>query len=129
MRLEFISWTKMFDGAAAATLMAAVGFAAAALAGPLPAALLASMAFFVAFVGLGQVQGRPVHRLAQFELQALHVPGIAHAAVQAGEKVVNLFDPLRSAVVPRASRSAVVPGGDAALALHDALAQLKRSLR
>ena len=122
MRWQFKLGARALDGAAAAVLAGAVGFAAFDLGAAMLAFFLAPIAFVATCVVLGRVDGEPLHRLAGFELQALDAPRVTESARAAGDdKVVFLFE--RSAPA-----GAVAAGDDAGQALSDAFARLKKSL-
>lgn len=121
--------TRALDGAAAAILAAAVGFAATAAGSVVVAVPLTLLVFVLAFAVLGQVADEPVHRLARFELQTFDCRPSPGPAAAGDPKVVCLFghDRPASTVSGSGSNDGAAPG-DARRALSEALAALRRSL-
>ena len=114
------------DIGAAAILAAAVAFSTLMLAGGVFAAVLAPLAFIVAYAALGRLDGAQARPIAAFAIQPIDPPQPSAAADD--DNVVRLFEP-RQLAIARPS-AAVDPGShDAGQALSEALAQLKRSLR
>ena len=111
------------DGAAACIFAAATAFAASALVGGL-AACVAAPAFVLVHAGLRRVGAEQLHRLPDFTLAPLDAPEDAR-----DDRVVRLFDPRQLAIAQPAAPGEKGPTPDAAAALSEALAQLKRSLR
>jgi len=117
---------KAVDICAAAILAAAVAFSTWVLASGVSAAILAPIAFIVAYVALGRLDGAQPLPIAAFAIQPIDPPQPSAAADD--DNVVRLFEP-RQLAIARPS-AAVDPGShDAGQALSEALAQLKRSLR
>jgi len=110
------------DCAAAGVLAGAVGFAAAVLGSAALAALLAPLAFCVAYAVLCQVESEQVHRLAGFEPRAFDRPRHSPKFTNDGDTVIRLSERIGPTSVDGSA-------GDAGQALSDALAALKRSLR
>ena len=126
MMVDFRLSAEAVDGAAAAVLAAAIGFAAFGLGTAMLAKVVAPMAFVVTSTVLGRVDGGPLYSLAEFEPQAFDRPRRSAAATSHDGNVVQLFD--RAATNP-ADTAADHAGVDARHALSDALARLKQSLR
>jgi hypothetical protein len=116
---------RALDGVAAAILAAAVGYAVIELAAVALAVVMTPPLFILVYAMLRQVEDEPLHRLAEFELQAIDSPRPASAVKNDDKTVVRLFD--RS--VSTSAARAVETGGNAGQALSEALAALSRSLR
>jgi hypothetical protein len=136
MTLKFKLAARALDGAAAAILAAAVAYAVTVLAAVELAAAMTPPLFFLVYAVLRQIEDAPVHRLAEFQLQALDLPRPAPIAVDGDGTVVHLFEQTapadgRSATSPDdgAPDRAVRDTGDAGRALSEALAALKSTLR
>lgn len=120
---------RAIDCAAAALFAAAAAFCGWAVAGGGLAALVAPVAFGLAFAGLTRIEAERLYPVAHFELGTIDPPQCADDAIDDG-RVVRLFDPRQLAIARPSGISAdngVPP--DASQALSDALAELKRALR
>ena len=113
------------DGAAAAILAAAVGYAVTVLAAGALAAVMSPPLFILVYAMLRQVGHEPPHRLPEFQLQALDSPRPSSAVSNDDKTIVRLFEPPR----PISAAPAAKTAGDAGRALSEALAALRRSLR
>ena len=126
MMVDFRLSAEAVDSAAAAVLAAAIGFAAFGLGTAMLAMVVAPLGFVVTSTVLGRVDGGPLYRLAEFDLQAFDRPRRSAATAPGEGNVVQLFD--RSDTNP-SDAAADLAAVDARHALSDALARLKQSLR
>ena len=116
---------RALDGVAAAILAAAVGYAVTQLAAVALVAVMTPPLFILVYAMLRQVEDEPLHRLAEFELQAIDSLRPSSAVKNDDKTVVRLFEQPD----PTSAAPAAEAAGDAGQALSEALAALSRSLR